>query len=164
MESTLVVNEYMSVNASVQWLDATFADGLPALTPGFLPLGGEDIPFSSNLTGTVGMDAERELMGGWTVFFSGNAYFRSDYYNFTEPVADRVQEGYVLFNARVGLRYESWELSVWCRNCREQRVTWSNFQIPFDGLVIAPPPGIHGTQWSHVAEPGIAGATAIYRF
>ena len=164
MESTLVVNEYMSVNASVQWLDATFADGLPPLTPGFLPLGGEDIPFSSNLTGTVGMDAERELMGGWTVFFSGNAYFRSDYYNFTEPVADRVQEGYVLFNARVGLRYESWELSVWCRNCRDQRVTWSNFQIPFDGLVIAPPPGIHGTQWSHVAEPGIAGATAIYRF
>ena len=75
MESTLIVNEFMSVNASLQWLDATFAEGLPPLTPGFLPLGGEDIPFSSNLTGTVGMDAERELMQGWALFFSGQCLF-----------------------------------------------------------------------------------------
>ena len=164
MESTLVVNENISIHAAVQWLDATFADGLPPLTPGFLPLGGEDIPFSSNLTGTVGMGLQRHLMDGWNLFFSGNAYFRSDYFNFTEPVADRVQEGFVLYNVRLGIRNERWELSVWCRNCRDERITWSNFQIPFDGLVIAPPPGIHGTQWSHVAEPGMGGATVAYRF
>ncbi len=164
MESTLVVNDNMSVHAALQWLDATFADGLPPLTPGFLPLGGEDIPFSSDLTGSVGLDFQRYVKDGWSLFFSGNAYFRSDYFNFTEPVADRVQDGFVLYNARVGIRNECWELSLWCRNCRDQRVTWSNFQIPFDGLVIAPPPGIHGTQWSHVAEPGMGGATVSYRF
>ena len=164
MESTLVVNENVSVRAALQWLDATFADGLPPLTPGFLPLGGEDIPFSSDLTGSIGLDLDRELRDGWSLFFSGNAYFRGDYYNFTEPVADRVQEGFTLLNARLGIRNECWELSVWCRNCGDERVTWSNFQIPFDGLVIAPPPGIHGTQWSHVAEPGMAGATVGYRF
>lgn len=164
MESTLVVSENVSIHAAVQWLDAAFADGLPPLTPGFLPLGGEDIPFSSNLTGTVGMDFQRYLRDGWSLFFSGNAYFRSDYFNFTEPVADRVQDGFVMYNARAGIRNDCWELSIWCRNCRDQRVTWSNFQIPFDGLVIAPPPGIHGTQWSHVAEPGMGGATVSYRF
>ncbi len=164
MESTLVVNENISIHAAVQWLDAAFADGLPALTPGFLPLGGEDIPFSSDFTGSVGTDFERSITDGWRLFVSANAYFRGDYYNFTEPVADRVQEGFVLYNVRAGIRSESWELSVWCRNCGDERVTWSNFQIPFDGLVIAPPPGIHGTQWSHVAEPGMAGATASYRF
>ena len=164
MESTLVVSENVSIHAAVQWLDAAFADGLPPLTPGFLPLGGEDIPFSSNLTGTVGMDFQRYLRDGWSLFFSGNAYFRSDYFNFTEPVADRVQKGFVMYNARAGIRNDCWELSIWCRNCRDQRVTWSNFQIPFDGLVIAPPPGIHGTQWSHVAEPGMGGATVSYRF
>ena len=164
LESTLVVSENVSVHASLQWLDATFADGLPPLTPGFLPLGGEDIPFSSNFTGSLGLDFERPVSDGWSLFFSGNAYFRDDYYNFTEPVADRVQEGFTLLNARAGVRSESWEFSVWCRNCGDERVTWSNFQIPFDGLVIAPPPGIHGTQWSHVAEPGMAGATASYRF
>ena len=164
MESTLVVNENISLHAAVQWLDAAFADGLPPLTPGFLPLGGEDIPFSSDLTGTAGVDFQRYLRDGWSLFFSGNAYFRSDYFNFTEPVADRVQEGFVLYNARAGIRNDCWELSIWCRNCRDERATWSNFQIPFDGLVIAPPPGIHGTQWSHVAEPGMAGATVGYRF
>lgn len=164
MESALVVSESISIHAAVQWLDAAFADGLPPLTPGFLPLGGEDIPFSSNLTGTVGMDFQRNLQNGWSLFFSGNAYFRGDYFNFTEPVADRVQDGFVMYNARAGIRNDCWELSIWCRNCRDQRVTWSNFQIPFDGLVIAPPPGIHGTQWSHVAEPGMSGATVSYRF
>ena len=164
MESTLVVNENVSVRAALQWLDAAFADGLPPLTPGFLPLGGEDIPFSSDLTGSVGLDLDRDLRDGWSLFFSGNAYFRGDYYNFTEPVADRVQEGFTLLNARLGIRNDCWEFSVWCRNCADERSTWSNFQIPFDGLVIAPPPGIHGTQWSHVAEPGMAGATVGYRF
>ena len=165
IETNFAATEAVTLSAAIQFLDATFADGLPALTPGFPPIGGQDIPFSSDTTANVGIMFEQPTSGnGWQFYGSANAYYRSDYFNFGEPTPDRVQDGYTLLNLRLGFRNESWDFSAWCRNCGDERVTWSNFQIPFDGLLIAPPPGIHGTQWSHVAEPRVWGVSAGYRF
>ena len=168
VESTFSLSEAITLTGGVQWLDATYDEGLGPLTnaPGRLPLGGEDLSFASEVTGTLGVNLEAPIANGdWRFFWSTNAYFRSDYFNFTEPVVGREQDGYVLFNVRAGIGNDNWEFSAWCRNCGDERVTWSNFgEIPFDGLVLAPPGAAHGTQWSHVAEPRIIGATATYRF
>ena len=165
VETEFAVTEAVTLNAAIQFLDATFNKGLPPLTPGFPPLSGQDLPFSSDTTANFGINFEQP--GGendWRVYGSANAYYRSDYFNFTEPTPDRVQDSYTLYNLRAGVRNGNWDFSVWCRNCSDERVTWSNFQIPFDGLLIAPPGSSHGTRWSHVAEPRIWGASVSYRF
>ena len=165
IETDFAATEAVRLNASIQFLDATYEDGLPALTPGFPPIGGENIPFSSETTANFGINFEQPAgENDWRFYGSANAYYRDDYFNFTEPTPDRVQDGYTLFNLRLGYRNDSWDFAAWCRNCGDERVTWSNFQIPFDGLLIAPPGSIHGTQWSHVAEPRIWGVSAAYRF
>ncbi len=165
VEALFAATDYISLNASIQLLDATYEDGLPALTPGFPPIGGQEIPFSSDTTANLGIDFERPLTGSsWSLYGAANAYYRTDYFNFTEPNPALVQDGYTLFNLRFGVRNDNWDFSAWCRNCTDERVTWSNFQLPFDGLVLAPPGASLGTRFSHVAEPSIVGVSASYRF
>jgi outer membrane receptor protein involved in Fe transport len=165
IESMFAATDAVNINAAIQFLDATFEDGLPALTPGFPPLGGENIPFSSETTANVGINFEQPRADNeWRFYGSANAYYRSEYFNFTEPNPALVQDGYTLLNLKLGYRNDVWDFSAWCRNCGDERVTWSNFQIPFDGLLIAPPGSSIGTRWSHVAEPRIWGVTASYRF
>nr|XP_061804793.1 iron and copper transporter IacT-like [Nerophis lumbriciformis] len=147
IETQFAATENLNLNASIQFLDATFDDGLPALTPGFSAPGRR--PFEGS---------------AWRFFASANAYYRTDYFNFTEPNPAFVQDGYTLVNLRLGVRNDNWDFAVWCRNCGDERVTWSNFALPFDGIVLAPPGTDLGTRFSHVAEPSIVGASANYRF
>ena len=165
IETDFAVTEAVTLSASVQFLDATFADGLPALSPGFPPVGGMNIPFSSETTANVGVTFEQPVSGNaWRFYGAANLYYRDDYFNSGDPTPDRVQDGYTLLSFKLGYRNDNWDFSAWCRNCSDERPTWSNFQIPFDGLLIAPPGSIHGTQWSHVAAPSIWGVTAAYSF
>ena len=163
VEGNLLVVEGLRLNASAQWLDATFDKGIGPLTPGpgFIPLGGENLPFSSEWTGTVGALYERPLANtGWTVFLGGNVFFRSEQYNFTEPRYDRKLSGYELVNLHGGFRSADgrWEVKGWCRNCGDKRYTWSQFQIPFDGAVL-----FSSSVWGHPAPPRFAGVTLTYR-
>ena len=165
IESDFAASEVFTLSGAIQFLDAEFDEGLPALSPGFPPLGGQNIPFSSKVTAKIGINFEQPTgQAGWQVYGGANAYYRDKYFNFTEPAPDRVQKSYTLVNLRLGVRNDTWDISAWCRNCGDERVTWSNFQIPFDGLLIAPPGSSHGTKWSHVAEPRIWGVTAGLRF
>lgn len=161
LESSIALSEALSATVALQYLDATFDNGIPALTnaPGFLPLGGENLPFSSEWTGNVGLNYSREMSNGWNWVWDVNAYFRTEYYNFSEPVVDRVQGGYTLYSGRVGFNSDKWDVYAWCRNCTDKRYTWSNFQIPFDGMILG-----HSTRWSHVAEPRLWGVTVSRRF
>ena len=160
IETDFAATENTTLTAAIQYLDATFDSGQPPLTPGFPPLGGQDLPFSSDVTASIGVNYRKPLtQGPWTFFANGNLYYRSEYFNFTEPTNDRVQDGYTLLNLRVGFETEQWQFSLSCRNCTDERYTWSNFAIPFDGLLLG-----HGSLWSHVAEPRIYGATARFRF
>ncbi len=165
IETDIAASEALTVSASVQFLDATFASGLPALSPGFPPVGGQNIPFSSEITANLGLTYEQPVSDDrWRFHGAVNFYYRDDYFNSGDPTPDRVQNGYVLWNLKAGIRNDNWDFSAWCRNCSDERPTWSNFQIPFDGLLIAPPGSIHGTQWSHVAAPSIWGVSATYNF
>ena len=140
-EGNLLVTNELQINFSVQWLDATFDKGIGALTPGpgFIPLGGENLPFSSEWTGTVGAIFEQPLADtGWELFLGGNVFFRSEQYNFTEPRYDRKLGGLELLNLHGGIRSTDgrWEVKGWCRNCADKRYTWTQFQIPFDGAML----------------------------
>ncbi len=159
LETTWAATESLTLNASLQYLDATFDDNVPALTPGNPALGGQNLPFSSEVTGNVGFNYERPLSGDWKFGLNGNVFFRGKYFNFTEPAPNLVQKGYELFNLRVSVGNDRWDLSAWCRNCTDEAYTWSNFAIPFDGTLLG-----HTTRWSHPAEPRVWGVTGAYKF
>ena len=163
-EGNLLVTAELQVNFSVQWLDATFDEGIGPLTPGpgFIPLGGENLPFSSEWTGTVGAIYTQPLAtSGWELFLGGNVFFRSEQYNFTEPRYDRKLGGFELLNLHGGVRSTDgrWEVKGWCRNCADKRYTWTQFEIPFDGAMLG-----HSSIWSHPARPRFVGATLTYRY
>ena len=155
------VSAALRLNASLQLADAHFDSGIPALSTGdgFIPLGGAQLPFSSRVTTNLGFNYTRSLGGSWNLVANGNASYRSKYYNFSEPNTDRVQAAYTLLTLRAGVQNDHWDVSLWCRNCSDERIANSNFQIPFDGTVLG-----HTTRWAHVAEPRTLGLTVNYSF
>jgi iron complex outermembrane recepter protein len=154
-------NDYLTFNASVQWVDATYADDVGGLTTP-IPVGGENLPFVSDWTGSVGFVFDAPITDSLNGFVSGNMFARSSYLADPDPALDRKQDGYELYSLRAGVRTtdDSWEVAAWCRNCTDERVVNSQFQIPFDGALFFP----HSTTWSHVGAPRIMGITGTYRF
>ena len=161
MELSAAVSAQLRLNASLQYADAHFDSGIPALStgPGFIPLGGAQLPFSSRVTAGLGFNFMQPIGGNWQLVANGNAQYRSKYYNSGEPNTERVQGAHTLLTLRAGVQNDRWEVSLWCRNCTDERIANSNFQLPFDGTVLG-----HTTRWSHVAEPRILGVTVSYAF
>lgn len=155
------VNDYLTINAAVVWVDASYDDDVgPLTTP--IPIGGERLPFVSDWTGNLGFVFDAPMTDKLNGFVSGNIYARTDYLANSDPALDREEDGYTQFNLRAGVRStdDTWEMAVWCRNCSDERVVSSDFQIPFDGAIFFP----HNTRWSHVGAPRIVGLTGKYRF
>jgi iron complex outermembrane receptor protein len=65
LEGTLAVTEALTLNASVQWLDATYDNGTGTLS-GVADLDGQDLPFASEWTGTVGANFETPVSDSLT--------------------------------------------------------------------------------------------------
>ena len=161
LEGTLAVTEALTLNASVQWLDATYDNGTGTLS-GVADLDGQDLPFASEWTGTVGANFETPVSDALTLFLNGNVFMRSDQRLSAEILSyDTEQDGYALLTLRAGVKTpdEKWELAAWCRNCTDESYAVSKFRIPFDGNLF-----FAATTFSHVGTPRIMGVTGTYRF
>jgi outer membrane receptor protein involved in Fe transport len=161
LEGTLAVTEALTLNASVQWLDATYDNGTGTLS-GVADLDGQDLPFASEWTGTVGANFETPVSDSLTLFLNGNVFMRTDQRLSAEILSyDTEQDGYALLTLRAGVKTpdEKWELAAWCRNCTDESYAVSKFRIPFDGNLF-----FAATTFSHVGTPRIMGVTGTYRF
>ena len=160
-EGTLAVNECLTLNASVQWLDATYDNGTGALS-GVAELDGEALPLASDWTGTVGANFETPISDSLALFIDGNLFMRTDQRLSAEIQRyDTEQDGYALLSLRAGVKTtdETWEVLAWCRNCTDESYAVSKFRIPFDGNLF-----FAATTFSHVGAPRIMGVTGTYRF
>jgi outer membrane receptor protein involved in Fe transport len=161
LEGTLAVTEALTLNASVQWLDATYDNGTGTLS-GVADLDGQDLPFASEWTGTVGANFETPVSDALTLFLNGNVFMRSDQRLSAEILSyDTEQDSYALLTLRAGVKTpdDKWELAAWCRNCTDESYAVSKFRIPFDGNLF-----FAATTFSHVGTPRIMGVTGSYRF
>ena len=161
MESVLSANDYLNLNFSLQWLDATYG-GDVGFVPGAGLLSNQKLDNSSEITGTVGANFEMPFNSGWSWFVSGNLFFRSNVtLNPGGPEDVKVQKSYELLTMRGGVRSadDKYEVAVWCRNCTDEAYQYSNFAIPFDGVILG-----HSARWSHIGEPRFFGVTGTYRF
>ena len=161
LEGTLAVTEALTLNASVQWLDATYDNGTGTLS-GVADLDGQDLPFASEWTGTVGANFETPVSDSLTLFLNGNVFMRTDQRLSAEILSyDTEQDSYALLTLRAGVKTpdDKWELAAWCRNCTDESYAVSKFRIPFDGNLF-----FAATTFSHVGTPRIMGVTGSYRF
>ena len=155
------MNECLTLNASVQWLDATYDNGTGSLS-GVADLDGEALPLASDWTGTVGANFETPISDSLALFIDGNLFMRTDQRLSAEIQSyDTEQDGYALLSLRAGVKTsdETWEVSAWCRNCTDESYAVSKFRIPFDGNLF-----FAATTFSHVGAPRIMGVTGTYRF
>jgi outer membrane receptor protein involved in Fe transport len=161
VDGDYAANDYLTLNASVQWVDATYDDDVGGLTTP-IPVGGDDLPFVSDWTASIGFIFDAPITSEWNGFLSGNIFTRSDLYVDADTALNRKQDDYSLYNLRAGVRTsdDTWEVAAWCRNCGDERYVTSQFQIPFDGAIFFP----HSTTWSHVGAPRVVGVTGTYRF
>ena len=162
-ETNIAVTDALTLNASVQYLDATYDNGTGNLSGASVAdLDNEDLALASDWTGTVGFNYDRPVGDNIAVFMDANLFFRSDARLSSEIQRyDTDQDGYELLTLRTGVRTldDQWELSAWCRNCTDESYAVSKFQIPFDGYLLG-----HSTVWSHVGTPRIMGVTGTWRF
>jgi len=161
VEGLFAVNENLDLNFSVQWVNAEYGNDV-GVVPGAGDLSGQNLNNSSELTGVVGATYDAQLNSDWSWFISGNLFFRDDVtLNPGGPADVKEQGSYELVNVRAGVRSadDKYEVAVWCRNCTDEDYQYSNFAIPFDGVILG-----HSARWSHIGEPRYLGLTGTYRF
>ena len=162
VEADWAATDNLSFKATILYLDAKFDDDVGVLDPTRPDPSGQRLPFSSEWTGQLGLVYDRpDTFAQWDWYASGNIFARSELFVDTLPDENRKQDGYALVNLRTGVRSpsETWELSVWCRNCFDERYQQSQFAIPFDGLILG-----SATEWAHVGAPRIIGGTVSFNF
>ncbi len=155
----LSLSDNLSVNASIQYVDTEFSDGVGAIAQGGRVLDGTSLPFISDVTASVGFNYSAALASGNEFFLSGNVFTRGD--QVMDVNFGQEESGYSLFNLRTGMRLMegSLEVSLWCKNCGDETYSTSNFAIPFDGSVL-----FSETRWGHLGAPRIFGGSLRYNF
>ena len=161
IEGLIAASEYLDLNFSLQWVEAEYGNDV-GVVPGAGDLSGQNLDNSSELTGVVGATLDVPIASDWSWFASANYFFRSDVtLNPGGPNDVKEQDSYELLNFRTGVRSadDKYEVAVWCRNCTDEAYQYSNFTIPFDGVILG-----HSARWSHIGEPRYYGLTGTYRF
>lgn len=153
------LSDNLSMNASIQYVDAEFSDGVGSIAQGGRVLDGTKLPFVSDVTASIGLSYSAPMANGNEFFASGNIFARGD--QVMDVNFGQEEDGYALVNLRIGTRMMdgALEASLWCKNCGDETYAVSNFAIPFDGSVFFPE-----TRWGHLGSPRIIGGSIRYNF
>ena len=160
LDATAMLTDRFRVTGGLTWLDPRFG-AFPG-ADSFVPTGvggnnqiqvdatGNQIPFATKFTATLGAQYRAPLMGG-ELTADVNALYNDGFY--TEVDEGRRQDNYVLVNASLGwvAPDERYSVSVWGKNLTDEAVLLSN-----DGAV-------HGTAVSY-QPPRTYGVTLGVKF
>jgi len=138
VQATAIPVKDLTLNLGISYVDAYFktylADRCYADQPGCRPNGtvdssGNRLPNAPKWTTTLSANYKRDLTDNLVGFAQGSLYHRSGI-NFNSNGDPRtVQSAYTVFDGSVGIGGldDRWKLSVFCRNCFDERyVTFIN--------------------------------------
>jgi len=115
LEALLTPAEGWLIFANVGYTDAEF----DAFTDPFAgDVAGNDVPFAPDWTWAVGAQRSQPLGGDWELFFRGELTGVSEFYY--EPGNAASEDGFVLANARVGVRNGRFSIEAWVRNAFDE--------------------------------------------
>ena len=157
----------LDLSFALAYVDARFGDDVPPSTSTGVVLADRQLPFSSRWQGNVGATYEA-LLGdtGWFWFAHADMFFRSKYATDTDLLPGRIQKGYELFNGRLGVRDDKWEVAAFCRNCFDERYVTASFEIPLDGAGLGTfiPGDTSNSVNGFLGEPRFYGLSASVRY
>lgn len=127
----------LTLGGSVTYVDATLGEDLPAdvIRAGTPGVSGDTIPLSPKWSSSVRAEYEWPLFGEVNGYVQGSANYRSESFTTFNP-ADKFYvklPAYVLIDARVGVRYENWDFSLFGQNLGD-RAAWLGATSATDGI------------------------------
>lgn len=149
LDMRYAITDSLQINAALTLLDTEFENGTDL---GAGDIGGEDLPWAPSVAGSVGWDYERQ-MGGLDYYWTGNWIYKDDHVVNSAGNPDQLQESYNLLNTAMGIRFASWDASIWCRNCTDEIVSELRFNNP-----------LLGSPLSYINRPLQYGVTLRYSF
>lgn len=138
LDSSFLINEWLTLSAAAEYLDTEYKDfvngpcyfGRTDADPatGSCDLSGEDLPWASNFTGNVAADVNYALA-------KFNLYGRLEYAYVGDHIAaddldPNAEQDYSIVNARIGLKGENWDASLWGKNLTDETYTLQQVGIP----------------------------------
>jgi len=168
VDLTYLISESLSVNAKVEYLDATYnefdganchklAEDVIFNEDGSCNLAGHTLEFAPEWAGSISFDYYTELAGG-ELYANVINSFKTEH--FADPTrAPYAQENYVLWNARIGWRSDAWDISLWGKNLTDE-----TYGRAYTGNIIT---NLVGSPQDHrvfLNDPMTAGVTVRYSF
>lgn len=151
LEGVWAVTDNLTFNFGLTLLDTSFDSGTDL---GDGDIGGKDLPWAPDSSGSVGWDYTTALGdSGFEFFWTGNYLYKSSYFANSGSLDGTEQDSHDIINTQLGVRNESWSLALWCRNCADERVIDVQFTNP-----------LFGTPLAYVNRPIEMGVTVKYSF
>ena len=159
IEGEIALADGYDILFGVVGLDTEFDDGTDL---GSGDVGGEELGWAPKLSASVGWSF-RQPVGSMNLFTNGSLLLRGSYRANTDPSPDplRTQGATQILNARAGVSTENerYELSVWCRNCFDERYSEVVFGEPVDFF-----PGLGQATAAYVGRPRELGVSIRANF
>jgi len=167
VDLTYLISESLSVNAKVEYLDATYNefDGANChvaaevvVDENGCNLSGQTLEFAPEWAGSISFDYYTDLADG-ELYANVINSFKTEH--FADPTrAPFAKEDYVLWNARIGWRSDSWDISLWGKNLTDE-----TYGRVYNGNLIANFVGDKALDHRvYLNDPMTAGVTVRYSF
>ena len=179
IEASLVPSRNFRVAAGLTYSDTSYRNNLVGnrfgapLDPALRKLPGDNLSNAPELVATGSVTWTPELgSGGLTGLVYIDGRMTSDYNTGSDLFPQKEQDGYALFNARIGVRGpdEKWGIELWAQNIFNKQYAQVAFNSPFQAGATAAPftdpqyPGGRQIFSQFLAEPRTYGVTGRFRF
>ncbi|MEQ1724796.1 MAG: TonB-dependent receptor [Sphingopyxis sp.] len=179
MEASLVPARNFRVAAGLTYTDTSYNDNLVGnrlgapLDPALRKLPGDNLSNAPEIVATGSVTWTPELgSGGLSGLVYIDGRMTGDYNTGSDLFPQKEQDGYALFNARIGLRGpdERWSVELWAQNLFNVDYAQVAFNTPFQAGTTAAPfvdpqyPGGRQIFSQFLAEPRTYGLTVRTRF
>jgi outer membrane receptor protein involved in Fe transport len=179
IEASLVPARNFRVAAGLTYADTSYRNNLVGnrfgapLDPALRKLPGDNLSNAPELVATGSVTWTPELgSGGLTGLVYIDGRMTSDYNTGSDLFPQKEQDGYALFNARIGVRGpdEKWGIELWAQNIFNKQYSQVAFNSPFQAGTTSAPftdpqyPGGRQIFSQFLAEPRTYGVTGRFRF
>ena len=134
----------LNLNGGLAYTDAKYGDNLGSVAnptsflgrnPNLVNLPGSQLTSSPEWTVSGGASYERELAANLKFSSYIDARYTSEFNTGSNLDPRKIQDGFTLINARLGLSHpdDFWSLELWGRNLTDERYTQITFDSPLQG-------------------------------
>ena len=160
----------LMLQAGMMYADTQYGDTIPGgdfAYPGALyKLPGARMSFAPRFSGSLSATYEWDIGGNLEGRFNIGGKYMSSYNTGSDLDAEKMQDGYAVVNARIGIgtRDRKWQVELWAQNLLDQEYVQVGFDGPLQALGTPEPGNPSNTYNAFLGAPRMYGATLRFRF